>query len=446
VVWNSFDNADRILCPDSPGCPCTISFVTMAVNISCVFNTGKYLRRLTVSMHTSVPMPELSGRMERFRDRMEKEDPDWEMGAIFGRINLYYFTGTMQDGMLLIPRDDEAVLWVRRSYDRAEKESHFPDIRPMHSYRDASAFYGNLPDTVFTETELVPIGMFERFKKYFPFKRVRSLDLPVAWVRALKSPYELSLMRRAGDIHRKVLEDLIPGILREGMSEAGFGSEVYALMVREGHHGVVRFGMFDTEIEVGQLGFGESSIYPTRFNGPGGAYGMCPAVPLLGSLNRTLNAGDLVYIDNACGVEGYQTDKTMNYMFGKSLPDDVIEIHCNCVDILDEMAALLRPGTTPSGIYSTVMETLTPEFRENFMGFGSRRVNFLGHGVGLLVDEIPVIAEGFDDPLQEGMVIALEPKKGIKGVGMVGIENTFLVTPGGGVSITGKSNGLIPVW
>lgn len=397
-------------------------------------------------MFTSVPASELTARMERFRDRMERENPDWEMAAIFGRINLYYFTGTMQDGMLVIPRDDEAVLWVRRSHERAEKESFFPEIRPMNSYRDAAACYGMLPETIFIESELVPIAMFQRFKKYFPFKRVRSLDLQAARVRALKSPYELSLMRQAGEIHRKVLEDMIPGILTEGMSEAEFGSDVYALMVREGHHGVVRFGMFDTEIEVGQLGFGESSIYPTRFNGPGGAYGMCPAVPLLGSLKRTLKPGDLVYIDNACGVEGYQTDKTMNYMFGKALPDDAIEIHYQCVDLQNMMAGLLVPGSIPSEIYATVMDTLTPRFRENFMGFGNRRVNFLGHGVGLLVDEIPVIAEGFDDPLQEGMVIALEPKKGIKGVGMVGIENTFVVTPGGGVSITGKSSGLIPVW
>jgi Xaa-Pro dipeptidase len=80
------------------------------------------------------------------------------------------------------------------------------------------------------------------------------------------------------------------------------------------------------------------------------------------------------------------------------------------------------------------------------MGYGTRKAQFLGHGVGLLVDEIPVIARGFDEPLQEGMTIALEPKKGVKGVGMVGIENTFVVTPGGGRSITGRSPGLIPVW
>ena len=47
------------------------------------------------------------------------------MAVIFGNINLYYLTGTMQDSMLFIPRDDEAVLWVRKSYERAKAESDF---------------------------------------------------------------------------------------------------------------------------------------------------------------------------------------------------------------------------------------------------------------------------------------------------------------------------------
>jgi len=93
-----------------------------------------------------------------------------------------------------------------------------------------------------------------------------------------------------------------------------------------------------------------------------------------------------------------------------------------------------------------VMADLEPEFLENFMGFGTRRVKFLGHGIGLQIDEIPVIARGFDEPLQEHMVLALEPKKGIAGVGMVGIENTFVVTPAGGRCITGDHPGLMPVY
>ncbi len=92
------------------------------------------------------------------------------------------------------------------------------------------------------------------------------------------------------------------------------------------------------------------------------------------------------------------------------------------------------------------MADLEPEFLTNFMGFGNHRVKFLGHGIGLWIDETPVIAEGFDEPLEEGMVLAIEPKKGIPEVGLVGIENTFVVTSHGGRSITGTSKGLVEVY
>ena len=75
--------------------------------------------------------------MKRFRARMDAENPGWELAAFFGRVNQYYFTGTMQDGLLLVPRDGEPVFWVRRSFERAGAESLFPDIRPMKSFRDA---------------------------------------------------------------------------------------------------------------------------------------------------------------------------------------------------------------------------------------------------------------------------------------------------------------------
>lgn len=397
-------------------------------------------------MKKQVPIIELEMRMNRFRDKMDTSNPDWEIAVIFSKINLYYFTGTMQDGILLIPRTDEAAFWVRRSYERALDESQFPRIKPMDSFRDAADSIGKLPGTVYMETEVVPLALFQRFQKYFPFTDVKPLDKQIAAVRALKSAYELSLMEQAGDIHRRVLEDRIPRILKEGMSEAELATKLFSILVEEGHHGVSRFGMFDTEIVLGHICFGESSIYPSYFNGPGGNYGMNPAVPLLGSCDRTLEKGDLVFIDIGCGVEGYHTDKTMTYMFGKPLPDEVIAGHNKCVEIQNEAAAMLKPGAVPAQIYSAIINKLDARFLENFMGYGNRKVKFLGHGIGLVVDEWPVIAEGFCEPLQEGMAIALEPKKGFKDVGMVGIENTFLVSPEGGRCITGASPGLILVY
>lgn len=397
-------------------------------------------------MHDVVPASELCDRMLRFREQMDIANPGWESVVIFGKINLYYFTGTIQDGVLIIPENGEGVFWVRRSYERAMEESTFPDIRQMRSYRDAAEKMTIPLHKVHMETEVVPLALAERFRKYFPFSSILPMDRQAAWTRAIKSPFEQSLMKRAGNIHRIALEESVPEILRTGMSEAELGTQVYSLMVEQGHQGIVRFGSFNTEIEVGQIGFGESSLYPTPFDGPGGCRGICPGAPVLGSSMRRLKKGDLVFIDNSCGIEGYQTDKTMNYMFGNSLPEGVIEMHRRCVTILEELVHLLKPGAIPSKIYATIWDNLDPEFLHNFMGFGDRRAHFLGHGVGLVVDEIPVISRGFDEPLQEGMAIALEPKKGIPGVGLVGIENTYLVTPEGGISITGNNPGLIGVY
>jgi Xaa-Pro dipeptidase len=200
------------------------------------------------------------------------------------------------------------------------------------------------------------------------------------------------------------------------------------------------------EMLLGQIGFGTSTICPTCVNTPGGICGMHPSSPQMGSPHRKLRSGELVVIDIGCGYKGYQTDKTQSYMFGRAIPDAAIEQHHRCVAIQDEMASMLKPGAIPSEIYRNIMAGLEPEFLKNFMGFGNHQVKFLGHGIGLWIDETPVIAEGFDEPLEERMVFALEPKKGIPDVGLVGIENTFVVTPQGGRSLTGKNKGLIEVF
>jgi Xaa-Pro dipeptidase len=396
-------------------------------------------------MQNKVPLSEINSRLTRFRAQMDDGFPEWRITAIFSKINQYYFTGTMQDGVLFIPRDDEAVFWVRRSYERAVEESAFPMIRPMSTYRDPATSMVNLPDTVYIEKEIIPMAMLQRFLKYFPFVNIESADARIARVRSVKSKYELDMMRQSGKIHQHVTEELVPGLLREGISELEFFCDLYYAFVREGHQGIIRWGMFGAESILGQVAFGESSIYPTALNSPSGSYGMSPAVPINGSPHRRLRPGDLVYIDTGCGVGGYHTDKTMTYMFGKAAPDEVIEIHHQCREIQNRIAAMLRPGAIPSVIYKEIMTSLSPRFLDNFMGFGDRKVKFIGHGIGLTIDESPVIATGFDEPLVDGMVFAVEPKKGIKGIGMVGIENTYIVTPDGGENITGDHPGLLPV-
>ena len=392
-----------------------------------------------------VPLTELTDRLKRFRARMDRVHPGWELAAITGKVPLYYFTGTMPDGLLLIPQDGDAVFWVRKSYERATGESLFPNIRNMRSFRDIATGMGPLPSTVYLETDLVPLSHLRRMQKYLPFTDVRPVDEEVSAVRAVKSRYELSLMEHAGKIHRHVLEDCVPGMLAEGIDEITFYCDLYSLMMREGHQGIIRFGGFN-EMVLGEIGFGTSTISPVCVDTPGGVAGMHPSVPQMGNPERKLRRGDLVVVDIGCGYKGYQTDKTLSYMFRKPIPDHAIDAHVRCVEIQDTMASQLKPGAIPSQIYRNIMADLEPEFLTNFMGFGNHTVKFLGHGIGLWIDETPLIAEGFDEPLEEGMVLALEPKKGIPDVGLVGIENTFIVTPQGGRSITGKSKGLVEVF
>lgn len=392
-----------------------------------------------------VPLSELEQRMERFRAILDEREPEWELALVISKIDLYYFTGTMQEGLLFIPRDGDAVFYVRRSFERAVEESLFPCIRPMESYREAAADFGRLPGTAHIEAEVIPLAMCERLKKYFGFTSFKSLDACISKARSVKSSYELEMMTKAGNIHRRVLEERVPLLFREGMTESELTAEIFSVLIAEGHQGIARFSMFDTEIMLGHIAFGESSLYPTYFNGPGGNYGLGPAMQLMGNRERKLRDGDLIFIDTGCGYEGYQSDKTMTYVFGRPLPEYALEIHKKCLDIQLKMASMLKPGETPSNIYNKIMKDISEDSLPNFMGYGNRRVKFLGHGIGLQVDELPVLAKGFDEPLQEGMVFALEPKAGVEGIGMVGIENTFIVTADGGKCITGSHPGLMQV-
>lgn len=383
-----------------------------------------------------VPRAELSWRLDRVRAALTATSPEWRLAAVMHPVNLYYLTGAMPNGVLLIPRDGDAVLFARRAYSRALEESAFPDIRPMRGFRDAAAAIGTMPETIHIEREMVPVAHLERFAKYFPAKEFAGVDRALGTARSVKSAFELDLMARCGAIHRQVFEETVPRLLRYGMTEAEFATDLLAAMLAAGHDGVCRIAMFGGELFMGSVCFGENSLVANPFDGPDGVRGLGPGVPLFGSRERRLKPGDLVFLDCGCCVAGYHTDKTIVYSCGEPAPE-VAAAHARCVAVQEAAAALLRPGVLASAVYEQTVGVLDEGFRENFMGYGDQGVRFLGHGIGLHIDELPVLAKGFDVPLEANMTIAMEPKKGLDGVGMVGVEDTFVVTPSGGRSLTG---------
>lgn len=387
----------------------------------------------------------VKARIEKLHKHLIAQDSSWDIAVIVGKVNQYYFTGTMQDGIFILRRDGSYAHFVRKSYLRAQDECLIDGLFPMRSYRDAAEFVGTAP-VVYVDKEVATITVMERLQKAFGSNEFLALDRILQQIRAVKDDYEIANVRQAGSIHAKVLNEVVPTLLREGMDEAELTASLYKEMVALGHQGLARFHMFQTDTVFGQIGFGENSIYPTSFDGPGGMKGLSAATACIGDKTRKLTPGDLVFVDIACGFNGYHSDRTQVYRY-KCEPDErMVEAHAACLQIQKDAAAMLKPGTLASAPYDEVVGKLNDAFKADFMGVGAERVKFLGHGVGLYVDEYPVITSGFDVPLENNMVIALEPKKSLAGVGIVGVEDTYIVTDNGGECITGGEKEIITVW
>ena len=386
-----------------------------------------------------VPAGELEARLERFRRAMDAAHPGWEMAAVNHKVAMYYFTGTIQEGVLLI-RPQDAVFWVRRSFERACNESHFSDIRPMHSFREAAAFYGSAPKVMYVETKKATLDWERMLHKYFAFEELGSFDSVLQDLRMVKSEYELKQMEQSGAIHETVLDIVAPKLIHGGISEAQLAIALYSEMVQRGSHGTARFNQALGEEAVGIASFGKSGLVRTGFDGPGGTDGTCIAVQSIGNAFRKLQPGRLVYLDIPCGFDGYHTDKTVVYYYGDLVKDEqskhLMEAQQRCLELEQEVVRLMVPGEPIENLYLHTMDKFDNIYGDAFMNGGK----FLGHSIGLVMDEAPAIAKGFKQPLQPGMTFAVEPKVALPGLGMVGTENTYVVTENGARSLTGSSH------
>lgn len=386
-----------------------------------------------------VPASELEARLERFRRAMDAAHPGWEMAAVNHKVAMYYFAGTIQEGVLLI-RPQDAVFWVRRSFERACNESHFSDIRPMHSFREAAAFYGSAPKVMYVETKKATLDWERMLHKYFAFEELDSFDSVLQDLRMVKSEYELKQMEQSGAIHETVLDIVAPKLIHGGISEAQLAIAIYSEMVQRGSHGTARFNQALGEEAVGIASFGKSGLVRTGFDGPGGTDGTCIAVQSIGNAFRKLQPGRLVYLDIPCGFDGYHTDKTVVYYYGDLAKDEqskhLMEAQQRCLELEQEVVRLMVPGEPIENLYLRTMDKFDNIYGDAFMNGGK----FLGHSIGLVMDEAPAIAKGFKQPLQPGMTFAVEPKVALPGLGMVGTENTYVVTENGARSLTGSSH------
>jgi Xaa-Pro aminopeptidase len=402
------------------------------------------------AIHPHIPAEELAGRRSRCSRLLAGELPDAGGLLIFSRLNIYYYTGTIAAGVLWLPLEGPPVLLCRRGHDRALLESTLEHLTPFRSFLDIEGLLSEagspLTPTVAAEMNGLSWSLSRSLTKHLPGHSFLPGDRTLALVRSVKSEWELERMRRAGARHSLCLQGLLPSFLSPGMTELSIAHRIWQIFFQEGHQGMLRMGNYGEELFLGHVSAGESANYPSVLNGPVGLRGQHPAVPFMGSSSVLWKAAEPLTVDVGFGLEGYVTDKTQVYWPGDpgSLPDQVREGHDFCVGLQERLAASLRPGALPSELASMAFSLAERQgWGEGFMALGPNKVSFIGHGIGLAIDEYPALARGYDLPLEEGMVIALEPKIGIPGLGMVGVENTFEVTPGGGRSLTGQDFGII---
>ena len=387
--------------------------------------------------HTPVPADELSARIDRLRCAMSRRYPDWSMLLLDNKIDLYYFTGTMQEGALVIT-PGQAVLFVRHSFDCAVKESLFPDIRPMGSFRTIREAFPDIPPAVHVAARTMTLQKLTLLQKHLPFAPQAADDV-LSGLRAVKSEYELSCMRRAGKLHQTVIEEVAPALLRHGVSEARLCSEICTFMLDRGAMGISRYNQPAAEDVLGIASFSENSLRASALDSPSGNVGTCIAMKSIGSSERCLHEGDIVLLDIPCGYAGYHTDKTITFYFGELAkhPQGALirAAREQCVFLENEIACMLQPGAVPAEIYEKILACVDPAFRSGFMN----ACKFFGHSIGLTMDETPVLAKGFSAPLEAGMTIAVEPKIALDGIGLVGCENTYEILPHGPAhSLTGS--------
>jgi Xaa-Pro aminopeptidase len=370
-----------------------------------------------------VPSDEIFSRISRLQ--RELVDAGLDGAIVPDGINMFYYTGTLQNGVLFVPADGDPLFFIRRSFERAKKETPLQAVLQFKSFRELLPTvdsYGYQAGTLGVDETTIAVSIFKRLSAAFPKTVFEDISLRLSMIRSVKSEYEIGLIREAGKRH-KVIYDHIPGIIREGMTEWELGSAIHA-----------------PEFFAGVISFGESGNYPSASVGPDGLVGLSPAFPFLGGAKR-LEKSEIAFIDTGFAYQGYFTDKTRIFVLN-SLSQTAVDAHKICIDIQEAVRRRLKPGAIPSEIFSEVYQTevVSRNFEEHFMGFGSNQVLFLGHGIGLVIDEFPVIAGRVESPLQENMIIAVEPKKGIEGIGLVGVENTFLVTEQGGEKLTPGSD------
>jgi Xaa-Pro dipeptidase len=382
-----------------------------------------------------VPREEIEARIGRFQAALRADELAGAL--VVQETDLVYLSGTGQSAHLVVPAEGEPTLYVRKTLERAREESPLAHVEPLASLRDLAgvlAATGLEGGRLGLELDVLPASLYLQYARRLLGFELADCSAVLRRVRSVKSTWELEQIRSAAAMLVHVPE-WAQRHAREGMTELELAAELERELRRAGHQGPIRFRAFNNELFYGSVLAGPSAAVPGSTETPIVGPGVNVAVSK-GASRRPIGRGEPIIVDLAGAWEGYLADQTRTFSLGP-VAGGWRELHDAAVAVLRGVAAEARPGVLPAALWERASELAGG--RPGFMG----GVAFVGHGFGLEIDELPVLAPGFVEPLAEGMVFALEPKFVHAGEGAVGIENSYAVTADGVERLTSAREDLI---
>lgn len=347
-------------------------------------------------------------------------------------VNLYYTTGRIYSGYFYLPAEGAPWFFVKRP--NGLTGDHVEYIRKPEQMAKLFASHGlEMPEKLLLEADELTYNDYIRLQKIFNPKETGNATAMMRELRRIKTPYEIEMFRISAERHAKTYAE-IPECFRPGMTDLEFQYEIEKRMRKNGSIGLFRAFGANMDIFMGSILAGENAEVPSPFDfalGGGGIDASCP----LGANGTPLKEGTAVMVDMAGNYTAYMTDMTRVFSVGR-LPELAYRAHQTALLIESEIENIARPGTPCAELYEIAAKITEKQgLGAYFMGT-KQQAKFVGHGIGIQINELPVLTPRSKDRLEPNMVFALEPKYVIPGVGAVGIENSFLVTETGLEKIT----------
>lgn len=348
--------------------------------------------------------------------------------VVCSNANLYYLCGRVFCGFLLYHRGSRRpVYFVRRPVTLTGI-----DIVPIHKPEQIAEHldaFGLQPlGLTALETESRSYAQTVRLAKALGLEKFTDADSIFRRVRAVKTPAEIKRIKYSGECQERVYRE-IPRLYREGMSDIELQIEIEHASRLEGCLGLFRVAGNEMELFMANILAGDNADTPSPYDFAMGGAGADPSLPV-GANGTIITPGQSVMVDANGNYSGYMTDMTRTFA-PTPLPDEAMRAHQLSIDICKELAQMGRNGVAASMLYEKAVSMVEEAgLQDYFMGH-RQHAGFIGHGVGIEINELPVISPRSRDILESGNIIALEPKFVIPHVGAVGIENTYLVNEDG---------------